>query len=50
MDPLQAKLNLEADLNRIAETIAENGWEIQPWPITHVTFAVSMTSVIDKEK
>jgi hypothetical protein len=50
MDPLQAKLNLEADLNRIADIIAENGWEIQPWPITDVTLVISMASVIDKEK
>jgi hypothetical protein len=50
MDPLQSRLNLEADLDRIAAIIAENTWEIEPWPITDVAFTVSITSVIDKEK
>jgi hypothetical protein len=50
MDPLQSKLVLQADFDRIADVIAENGWEIEPWPITDATFTVSITSMIDKEK
>src|SRR5438552_3248984 len=50
MDSLQAKLNLEADLNRIADVILEYAWKVQPWPITDATFLVSMTSAVDKEE
>ena len=50
MDPVQAKLNLEADLERIAGIISENSWTIEPWPITDITIVVSMASVIDNQK
>jgi hypothetical protein len=50
MDPLQSKLNLEADLERIAGVIMEYGWTIDPWPITDTTIIVTMMSVVDKEK
>jgi hypothetical protein len=50
MDPLQAKLNLEADLGLIAGVIKEYAWEVQPWPITGSAFVVSMASVVDGER
>lgn len=50
MDPLQAKLNLEADLSRIEDVIKGYGWDVQPWPIANTTFIVSMASVIDRER
>jgi hypothetical protein len=50
MDPLQAKLNLEADLERIADVIKECAWEIEPRPITGITLVVSMASAVDKER
>lgn len=50
MDPLQSKINLAADLERITAEIAECGWTIEPWPITDLTIVVTIMSVIDKEK
>lgn len=50
MDPLQSRLNLAADLERIANVIAECGWIIEPWPITDTTFVVTIISMVDKEK
>jgi hypothetical protein len=50
MDPLQAKINLETDLGRIADVIKGYGWEVQPWPLTGITLTASMASVIDGER
>lgn len=50
MDPLQAKLNLEADLDQITDVIAEHAWKVAPWPLTTAAFCVSMTSAIDGEE
>lgn len=49
MDPLQARINLHADLERIADVIAAEGWTIEPWPLTSTTLFVTMISAIDKE-
>src|SRR6266545_4542628 len=49
MDPLQAKLNLQADLDRISDTIEAQGWKIEPWPLEAPRFYVAMTSDIDRE-
>ena len=50
MDPLQAQINLEADLSRIADVIQECKWNIQPWPIDSISIVVSIPSVIDGEQ
>jgi hypothetical protein len=50
MDPIQARINLMKDLERLADVIAEAGWTITPWPLTSTTFLVAMTSAIDKER
>lgn len=49
MDPLQAKINLEADLTKIADVIAQNGWKIDPQPLSEAIFQISMASAIDNE-
>src|SRR5262245_30307483 len=47
MDPVQARINLQADLEKIADVIAAEGWTIEPWPLTSVTFFVTLTSSVD---
>jgi hypothetical protein len=51
MDPLQAQLNLQADLHSIEEEIASRTWIIDPWPLTanEPQFDVRMTSRVDGE-
>jgi hypothetical protein len=49
MDPIQARLNLQADLERIEPEIARQHWVIDPWPPNACHFYVSMTSDIDHE-
>jgi hypothetical protein len=51
VDPLQAQLNLQADLESIAEQIAERGWAIDPWPLKakDPRFHVTMKSRVDRE-
>lgn len=49
MDPVQARINLQVDLEMIADVIAENGWRIEPYPITSTTFFATMRSAIDGE-
>jgi hypothetical protein len=49
MDPVQARINLQADLENIADVIAAEGWTIEPWPLTSTTFFVMMQSDIDKD-
>lgn len=49
MDPVQARINLQSDLQRIADVIADQGWIIEPWPLASTTIFATVTSVIDKE-
>ena len=49
MDPLQARINLQSDLERIADVIAAEHWTLEPWPLTSTTFFVTMGSAIDNE-
>ena len=49
MDPVQARINLQADLEAIADVIVDQGWIIEPWPLTSTTIFATVTSVIDKE-
>ena len=49
MDPVQARINLQADLEKIAKVIATEGWTIGPWPLTSQIFFVTMHSTIDNE-
>lgn len=50
MDSVQARINLQIDLEKIADVIAENGWTIEPWPLTSTTLFATMKSAIDNER
>jgi hypothetical protein len=49
MEALQARLNLEADLEKIRDEIDSFCWIIDPWPLKVPEFDVTMTSRIDRE-
>lgn len=49
IDTVQARIALEADLERISDVIQKDGWVIDPWPLESETFFVAMRSGIDKE-
>lgn len=50
IDPVQALLYLQADLEAdpMPEERAHFGWIIEPWPVTSLTFYVTMTSSVDQ--
>lgn len=49
MDPLQSRIGLEADLDRIAGVIQMERWIIELWDEHHAGFFVTMASEIDGE-
>jgi hypothetical protein len=49
MDPVQSRIALQADLERLADECDRNGWKIEPWPIVDTTIFVTMASDIDRE-
>ena len=49
MDPILSQIHLQSDLERIEDVIKENGWKIEPLPITSTTFFCTMKSSIDQE-
>lgn len=49
VDPVLARITLQADLNRIEDVRQTEGWIISPWPLTDAAFFVTMKSSIDGE-
>jgi hypothetical protein len=49
MDPVQALLNLKADIERIASEVEREKWQIVPKVLNSTLFYVTMTSDIDQE-
>lgn len=49
MDPRQAFINLQADLESIKDECDRQRWVITPWPPTSTTIFVTMSSDIDGE-
>lgn len=49
MDNIQALINLQADLEKIAVVIQTEGWRIAPSPLTSVEFYATLTSRVDSQ-
>lgn len=49
MDDIQALINLQADLEKIAAVIEAEHWSVAPWPVTGIEFRVTMTSRVDSQ-
>src|SRR5437763_13564483 len=49
IDPVQSRIALQADLERIGGEMQKEGWTVEPWPLESVTFFVTMRSDIDSE-
>lgn len=49
IDPVLARISLQADLERIEDIRATEGWVVSPWPLEDTTFFVTMKSIVDAE-
>lgn len=49
VDPVLARISLQADLERFGDVREAEGWGISPWPLTDTSFYVTMKSILDGE-